>query len=329
MWVPALHSATRDIAQTLFPAILYLTVPAFLLAFHAIRKRAEPKVGELLFSFGSTFITFWLFARFHVFLSLYAAALLGVWAGIATGYRAWMRGCVIGALLLGLAWEAVHTLQRPERWGRINVYYKELDELANWLQRQVAPEPVLANFGASAYIATYGKCAILLHPKFEDRTIRDRVKEYGEQLFTGTEQSFRDWADEHGARYYVYAMGEFARESPELQMRYFVNAMQPADSVPARLFEAGRRDLRYFHHQWSNHKYAVYRILTREEEQLALRHLERAREAFQSGDLQAAEDQGEEALRLDRGLLPAAEILAHISRLKEAGFEHVPSGLTP
>ncbi len=324
MWVPALHSATVDLGRTLFPAILYLTVPAFLLVYFSIRKRTEPKVGELLFSFGASFIAFCFFARFHVYLSLFASALVGVWAGMATGYRMWLRGCAIGAMVLGLAWEAGHTLQRPERWGRINVYYKELDELATWLQQHVAPEPVLANFGASAYIATYGKCAILLHPKFEDQIVRQRVMEYGEQLFKGTEESFRDWADEHGARYYVYAMGEFARESPELQMRYFVNAMNPADTVPARLFEAGRRDLRYFHYEWGNHKYVVYRIQTRADEQAAAHHLSLARQAFQIGDLSAAQSEGEEALRLHPGLVPAAEILAHIGNLQEAGFEHEP-----
>ncbi len=50
----------------------------------------------------------------------------------------------------------------------------------------------------------------------------------GEQLFKGTEaEPFAIGRMTHGARYYVYAMGEFARESPELQMRYFVNALNP------------------------------------------------------------------------------------------------------
>lgn len=326
MWVPALHSATPGLAHLLFPCILYLTIPGFLLLLLSIRKRSDQKVGELLFFFGASFIAFWFFARFHVYLSLFASALVGVWAGAVTEYRGWRRSLAAVLLGLGLTGEALHTLQQPERWGRINVYYKELDELADWLKREVAPEPVLANFGASAFIAAYGKCAVLLHPKFEDRSIRQRVLEYGEQLFKGTEASFRAWADDQGARYYVYALGEFARESPELQMRYFVNALEPAPTAPARLFEAGRRDLRYFHYRWSNHKYAVYRILTREDEKLAAQALDDARSAFEAGDLAAARRSGEEALRLDPGLVAAAEILGHIASLQEAGFDHQPTG---
>lgn len=326
MWVPALHSAHWGLLQTLFPAILYLTFIAILLVFISFRKRPDQKVGELLFSTVASFIAFWFFARFHVYLALFASALLGVWAGQVGQYRT--LGRWIAGILLATGWsvEAMHTLQRPERWGRINVYYKELDELADWLHEHVAPEPVLANFGASAYIATYGKCPIVLHPKFEDRVIRDRVKAYGEQLFSGTEQSFRDWADDVGVRYYVYAYGEFARESPELQMRYFVNAMNPPDRVPARLFEAGARDLTYFRYRWSNHKYAVYQILTRAEERAAEDWTAKARAAFESGDVAAAEAACVEALRLHPKLLAAAEIMASIERLRDAGFRHQPSG---
>lgn len=325
MWVPALHSATTGLFHMLFPAIVYLTLPAFLLLLLSIRKTADQKVGELLFSFSTTFIAFWFFARFHVYLALFSSALLGVWAGGIGRYRGLWRWGAGGLLAAGLAMELVHTLHRPERWGRINVYYKELDELADWLKEHAAPDPVLANFGASAYIAAYGKCAIILHPKFEDRLIRDRVKAYGEQLFTGTERSFRDWADQVGARYYVYAFGEFSRESPELQMRYFVNAMNPPATVPARLFEAGARDLTYFRYLWSNHKYAVYRLLTKADEEAAGRWMKRARSQFEAGDMIAAEVSCEEALRLHPKLVEAAEILGHITRLREAGYEHQPA----
>ena len=64
------------------------------------------------------------------------------------------------------------------------------------------------------------------------------------------------------AQYYVYAKGEFSRESPELQMRYFVNALQPPEDAPARKFEFQPDSLTYFRLLWSNHKYALYKMLT-------------------------------------------------------------------
>ncbi len=324
LWVPALNSATPEMVRLLFPFILYLTIPAVLLVFYPYRKQPDPKLGELLISLGITFIAFVYFARFHVYLALYASALLGVWAGQVAGYRMWLRWLAAGLLGAGWIGEAAHTLQRPERWGRVNVYYKELDELADWLKEQAAPDPVAANFGVSAYVAAYGKCAVLLHPKFEDQVIRQRVRAYGEQLFRGTEQSFRDWADALGARYYVHGYGEFSRAAPELQMRYFVNALDPAEDVPARLFEAGGEGMRYFERLWQNPKYAVYRILTRADEALASRHTREGRQRLEAGDLAAAQRSAEAALRIDARQVEAAELLALISRLQEAGFEYRP-----
>ena len=171
---------------------------------------------------------FVLFVRFHVFLAIFSAAILGVWA--ASG-RGWVpRVLIISVLVMGMAVEAVHTLDKPERWGRW-VYYREIEELTQWMRRYVRPEPVLANFGVSASILTYGECPILLHPKFESKEIRDRVRAYGETLFKGTEEELRDWANRYGAQYYVYALGEFSSISPEQQMRYFVNALEPGHEL--------------------------------------------------------------------------------------------------
>lgn len=320
MWVPALHSATWGLLRTLFPAMLYLTIPAAAVVYAQSRKLPGLGWGRLLFFFFASFAAFVFFARFHVYLALFASALLGLAAATAAGGAKWRRWAVALVLGSGLFVEAAHTLQHPERWGRANVYYKEMDELAGVLAAKVAPDPVLANFGVSAYIATYGKCAILLHPKFEDEALRQRVKEYGEQLFLGTERSFRDWADRLGASYYVYAKGEFSRESPELQMRYFVNALEPPVDAPARRFEFQPDSLEYFQLLWSNHKYALYRMLTRAEEAMADRAAGRAAVAFEAGRLEEAEQACAEALSIHPRHAKAIQIIAHATELRASGF---------
>ena len=97
----------------------------------------------------------------------------------------------------------MQVLYKPERWGRTGCITRNWTIWSIGWAEYAAPEPVLANFGVSASILTYGKCPIILHPKFESKVIRDRVRAYGEHLFKGTEKEFRDWAEEQGAQYYV------------------------------------------------------------------------------------------------------------------------------
>jgi len=108
---------------------------------------------------------------------------VGWWAAWADRRGPWLRAAVAVTVLLMLAVESVHTVDRPEQYGRTGVYYRELSGLTTWLRENVAPESVLANFGVSAAILAYGDCPILLHPKFESPAIRERVRAYGEVLF--------------------------------------------------------------------------------------------------------------------------------------------------
>jgi hypothetical protein len=133
---------------------------------------------------------------------------------------------------------------------------------------------------------------------------------------------FRDWADALGARYYVYSMGEFSAMSPELQMRYFVDALHPPDTVPAKLFESNPAKLTYFTRLWGNRKYAVYEIYGQARERSAGGHAEDARAALERGDLEAAQAAAEAALKIFPREAKATEVLRLVMSLRERGFQH-------
>ncbi|MFH0909213.1 MAG: hypothetical protein V1929_10660 [bacterium] len=324
MWVPALNSADVQLTFALFPAILLLSFIALVAVFPLSRKQSDPRISGLLFSYVVSFLAFCFFVRFHVFLAIFSVALLGVWvsAVVGGGWKSWVTWALLGCGFLAEAGQVFGAIRSPERWGRANVYYKELVELADWLREHAAPEPVLANFGVSGTIAAYGKCPVVLHPKFESAVIRDRVRAYGEVLFKGTERQFRDWVDARGARYYVYSMGEFSAMSPELQMRYFVDALEPPAPAPARLFESNPSKLTYFTRLWGNRKYAVYEIYGRAREGAAAEHASEAQDALERGDLAAAQKAAETALNIDPRQKQAIRVLRHVMSLKEDGFQH-------
>jgi hypothetical protein len=325
MWVPALHSANIALTASLFPVMLPLTlvvaVVLFVSALVSLRRsknQPDPELFQYLVFYAVSLAAFVLFVRFHVFLAIFSAVLLGVWA--ASGRKWFVRVLILSVLVTGMAVEAANTLKKPERWGRW-VYYKEIEELTDWMHRYVSPEPVLANFGVSASILTYGECPILLHPKFESKEIRERVRGYGEKLFKGTEEELRDWAGRYGAQYYVYALGEFSSISPEQQMRYFVNALDPSTNCPARIFEFDMDRTTCFRFLWGNRKYRVFKILNGEEDAVANRFSDLAEKALERGSLEEAENRAVAGLLVCPESARTQEILRHVEVLKDQGFQ--------
>ena len=343
LWVPALNSTSWRAVWQWFPFLLVLTAgsASALIRESARNRRSFADFPPLLFYLLASFVAFILFFRFHVWVALFACGMVGLWAGQAgaSGGRLG-RGLAAGLLAFGWLLEASQPwcgpirLRRPEvvapearkwdgplYWGRPNVYAAETEALMEHLRKFVAPEPVLANFGISASIAAYGGCPVVLHPKFESPEIRGKVREYGEALFKGDEAEFRDWMEAQGATVYVYSMGEFSEIQPGLQMRYMVDALDPATNAAARLFEQRPEELKYFSSQFANRKYRVFRLKRSPmAARLAQTLAEQARDALERGELELAEAKAAHALRMDAENESGQEVLRHASALRDAGF---------
>ena len=343
LWVPALNSTSWALLWEWFPFLLVLTAGAvWALMRGTVRNRYEfADFPPLLFYLLASLAAFILFFRFHVWLALFACGTVGLWAGQwkESGGR-WTRGALVALLAFGWLVEARQPWFGPFRWeespvetpgapkwdgplfwGRPNVYAAETEALMEHLRKYVAPEPVLANFGISASIAAYGGCPVVLHPKFESAEIRRRVRAYGEALFTGDEAGFRDWMEAQGATVYVHSLGEFSEIQPGLQMRYMVDALDPAPEAAARLFEQRPEELEHFVPQFANRKYRVFRLKRSPgAARLAETLVEQARAALENGDLAEAETKGAHALRMDAENEAAQAVLRHASALREAGF---------
>ncbi|MGD9873026.1 MAG: hypothetical protein AB7T27_02030 [Kiritimatiellia bacterium] len=321
MWVPALHSTTLSLAKTMFPALLVLTIPAFfVLCFYQFRC-ARSEGYQFIFFYGASLITFWFFFRFHVYLAVFAAAIPGALCGALKERHPMLKWVLF--LLAACCWavEARHTLSEPGQWGRTNVYYRELDELTDWFAKNGGQKPVAANFGVSASLLAYGGSPIVLHPKFEGREIRRRVREYGETLFKGDEAEFRKWAGKYGAEWYVHALGEFSSHSPDLQMRYFADALMPPENAVARMFEFRPEEGNWFRFRWGNRKYRVFEIVSEDDERMAIRSAGRAQEELQNGNLDNAEYYAVEALKADDRNTAAMKVLLHVGELLKQDFK--------
>lgn len=322
MWVPALHSATSKVLFLLFPATFLLTLPLILLLFRSIFRNGfrREQLINLIVYYLTSFIAFLLFVRFHVFLALFAAGVVAVGSYLLMrrgGWKSWVWAPLLVILFVSAA---RHTLSDPARWGRPAVYYREMKELIDWTSANIAGEPLAANFGVSATLLTYAGNPIVLHPKFEAKDIRDRVRNYGEILFKGDQRRLREWMEEMNTRYLVYSMGEFSDIRPEWQMRYFADALDPPAQAPARYFEYDDSGLSLFRLEWQNRKYKVFRLITSEDERRGRSLLEKARIHLQSGRLQEARDAAARALLIDPNQGQAGNILRQAGSLLDQGF---------
>lgn len=208
-----------------------------------------------------SFVSFVLFFRFHVWVAWASAVLAGLLFGAAWRGRWWSKAAALAVAALVLWTETANTLREPIRWGRPNVYGEETAAMLDYLRSNVAPEPVLANFGISGSIAAYGGCPIVLHPKFETQAIRDAVREYLDALFKGDEDAFADWMDSRRATVYVHSMGELSTLAPEYSPRFMVDALDPAADAAVRVFEERPKEAKRFKLVFQNRKYRVFRLL--------------------------------------------------------------------
>lgn len=318
LWVPALNSANILLTKNLFPvSLLLFLIAAFILIFNP-RWRADPKVTELLLFGGISLIAFVLFVRLHVFAAIAFAAgigLLAVWA--ARRKNILIRVLALLLICGGAAGEAANVLRNPVRWGSGQPYLPERKELVAWLQANAGGQPVLANFGISAFVRAYTDCPIILHPKFEAPAIRKRVQAYGEKLFKGDEAALRAWAGQYGAAFYIYSLGEFADQRPAAQMRYFVDALNPPPWAAARLFEFHPLAARWFRLVWQNRKYRVFRIITAGDEQAAEAIAQAAQRKIAQRRPEEAQRAAEQALLYDPANKTAQEAILQLEALRQ------------
>ena len=139
----------------------------------------------------------------------------------------------------------------------------------------------------------------------------------------GDEKAFRDWADQYGAQYYVFSMGEFYRKQTEYQLRYMVDALDEGPDTAARQFNKNNpHDLRYFRLVWNDAKYRVFDVLTVDEEETAQLYFEMAEQALVNGDVKAAKKRALDALKLDVKHEGALRVLKQSAALTALGVEY-------
>jgi hypothetical protein len=312
LWTPALDSVNLKLTLYLFPAILFPSFFAVILLIKKIKEHAVKEEMRLIVFFALSLITFFLFKRFLVFLAICCAGLCGWLFKYAISHKNWLiKTATTACIVLCVVFEGISPLLKPSQLGHRIAYLSQRKELIEWLTKNLAGEPVLANFGLSACILAYAGCPIVLHPKYESALNRKRIEEYGKALFLYDENFLRKWCAGNKVSLLVYSMGEFYPYFEELQMRYFVNALNPPPSAPARVFEFSPDNSRYFIKLWENSKYRIFRVITPSDETRAVALAHECEKLLKAGKTNEATLKAEESLLYDpKGTIPQEAFIA-------------------
>lgn len=348
LWTPALHSATSEFQDRYpigsFETLFVLGVaPVLFLLRLLFRGNAGEDEKMLVFSVAVFFFLYLLFVRMEVFLVFYWCCLIGLgahyWLELFTkrGARAIAVSLWSLMVVLGLASEVYcySTFEKIYRAADTGSPYVANRHLVEWLRKHTEKDAVvLANFTLEPTIFADAERPIVLHPKFESKGMREKVREYLESLFSETEKDFHDFCMKNRVRYFVVHPGTFV--GPETKdwvysPRYMVDRAErhPDYAALAMLYSLER--LQYFKKLTDiaivgdpfRFFYRVFQVVSQGDIETAQQHVRNARmhlERFRADeDRQSLHDAEEELLRavdLFPGCEDAHSVLATVYTLQ-------------
>jgi hypothetical protein len=302
LWTPALHSATSKFHGKYpisdFEVLFVLSAAPLVLLMRSLFRRTSSQ-GEksLLFSAAVFFVLYVLFVRMQVFLVFFLSCLVGL--GFRYGPSLFRHGSAKTAAAVGWAligclglWAEALTYFPVERIGRIAYTgnpYAANKELVNWLRNNTEKDAVvLAGFTLEPTLFTDADRAIVLHPKFESKGMRLKVKEYLETLFSENEKDFHDFCLKNGVNYYVLHPGVFSGPGNRdwiYSNRYMVDRAERDPEYASLMMKISPERLQYFRNVTDISQkgdlfgffYRVFKVVSKEEIEEAEQHTRNGR----------------------------------------------------
>lgn len=261
IWVPALHSVSViDAARFFMTTVLLSAVSVLLMLIELLKKRISEPSRLVLFLALAFVPLYFLFYRMEVFLILFMCALIGASAGCSK--KIFPRASYAWVVVLALAFlfEADRTFAGVRAWGR-DVDYPRVEDIARWTKANIPEEGVvLATFGLSPSILAYGERNIILHPKYEDPVLREKVRMYDKAVFCDSEEKFSLLCGQFGVTHYIHSKGTFSDRSINGR-RYLAGVLHPSPDSNAFKFEGAPDRLTKFKKLYDNGKYIVFKVI--------------------------------------------------------------------
>jgi len=276
LWVPALQSVGLWDAARFFTMMIPLSAAGGLCLLIAWCRGRLTFAWKYCAFLAVLFVPlYFLFYRMEVFLAFFACVVIGGSVSFLRKRLPKASYLWIVAVALGLLFEAQKTYAGMARWGR-NVDYARLGDIVAWTRQHTLPGSViLGTFTLSPSLLAYADRAIVLHPKYEDQALREKVRIFDLSMFSESEEDFYLFCWKTGATHYIHSRGTYSDRSINSR-RYLADVMNPSMGTNAYKFEVAPEKLTQFKKLYDNGKYIAYQVIGEQEKK-------GAREAYEQG----------------------------------------------
>ncbi len=258
MWTSSFRSPTlMGFAGWLGTAWLAGAAGAVLAARRALReRRVQPGVFLALWMAAAFVVLFALIWRMDIFAAFFVVVLAG--AAVPREVRT-DKGLALLLLLLGMVWfdswkarsfTLVSGSPPPAQYQPVLEFIRENTE---------ANDVILALFPFSPVICAYTERPVVVHSKFENRRVREKVEEFYTAL-CGDEAEFYAFCRKYGVGYFVYEPSMVYDTTTE-SVRYMADRLSIDESSAVVQMAFAPVNLRHFQLVFQAPLYRVYRVL--------------------------------------------------------------------
>lgn len=221
------------------------------------RARSVSVSGALILWMSAVFVV--LFAMIHR-MDIFASFFVCVLAGRAFP-RHWktLKGCAGIAVIAGLVMFSYGNLTRMYMISG-SPPPELVKPLIEEIRRNTEPSDViLASFPLSPVICAYTERPVVIHSKFENLRVREKVEEFYNALYSN-EETFFHFCRKYDVKYFVYDPVMLLNMSTE-SMRYIADRLDLTDDVAAVRMHLLPESLAHFLLVFQNDHYRVFRVL--------------------------------------------------------------------
>jgi len=256
LWQSSFVSPDFKFVKDIFLIVFLFSLPGLFSAGKKFLRTGDSPLLIIFLLLISFFFLFLLIKRLYVFVIFFLCLFIPQVKHLSK--KNLFRTVCAVVLLSGIYLQSKLTLPKLKAVPRRINSYKQ--EVLKWMNKNIPQGGViLCNIGFAPEIVQNSKFSTVLHNHYEAKDIRDKTREFYENIYED-EETFYRFAKKYGAQYLLYHWDILIDKSIN-SVRYQVNRMNIFKNAAAFKFQFDYENLKRFELIYQNEYYRLFRIL--------------------------------------------------------------------